>query len=311
MNWKVKAAAQNIVAFLPSRLSYSLYYRVQRRWGSLRHPDHLLGINIGLRTWRQLVTAGYDPRGKVFFEVGTGRKPVTPLAFWLMGAERIYTIDANPYLSEELTVEAIRNLASQPHELKTLLGEHLCEERLDTLVEFCRRPTFGLRDILELARIEYHAPGDAAATRLPAASIDVHTSYTVFEHIPREIILGIMREARRLLRTDGVALHLIDYTDHFCHKDPSIHWLNFLRYSDATCRLLFGNRYMYMNRLRHDDQESIGREAGFKTETPAAESDPALASELAAGRVKLAPKFQHKSVGTLSIVNAWLLYRPA
>lgn len=64
-----------------SRLSYELYYQAQRRWGALRVPNHLLGLRIGVDTWRELVATGYDPRGKVFFELGTGRKPITPLAF--------------------------------------------------------------------------------------------------------------------------------------------------------------------------------------------------------------------------------------
>lgn len=119
-----------------------------------------------------------------------------------------------------------------------------------------------------------------------------------------------MHEARRLLRPDGVALHLIDYTDHFCHLDSSIHWLNFLRYSDFMCSLIFGNRYIYMNRLRHADQLALGRSAGFATETLQAERDPAIGDDIARGRVKLAERFRDKSVEILSIINAWVLYRP-
>ena len=311
MNWKLKAIVQNLIALLPSRLSYELYVQAQLRWGSLRIPDHLLGLRIGVNTWSHLVKSGYDPRHKIFLEVGTGRKPIAPLAFWLMGADRIYTFDLNPYLREDLTIAAIRQIASRPKEVRELMGDFVDNERLESLGDFCRRDAFTLADILAFVRIEYHAPADAAHTALPARSIDVHTSYTVFEHIPGPIIQGIMHEARRLIKPDGVALHLIDYTDHFCHKDPSIHWLNFLRYSDRLCSVIFGNRYMYMNRLRHDDQLAIGREAGFTTDTLQAERDPAVGDDIARGRVKLAQRFRDKSVEILCIINAWVLYRPA
>jgi hypothetical protein len=42
------------------------------------------------------------------------------------------------------------------------------------------------QDFLEAANILYRAPADAADTKLPAASVDYHFSYTVLEHIPLE-----------------------------------------------------------------------------------------------------------------------------
>ena len=301
---------QNVIALLPSKLSYALYYKAQRHWGALRSPNHLLGLHIGIETWQQLVSSGYDPRQKTFFEVGTGRKPITPLAFWLMGAERVYTLDVNPYLSEELTIEAVMQISSRPDEVINMMGDFINERRLKSLIEFCSNGTFDLTEFLAFACIECYAPADAAHTTLPDGAIDVHTSYTVFEHIPAPIIRDIMTEAHRLLNRGGVAVHLIDYTDHFCHKDSSIHWLNFLRYSDQSCKVLFGNRYMYMNRLRHDDQLAIGQAAGFSPVTLQTELDRKVPEDIANGTIKLAPRFRAKSLDVLSIVNAWVLYRP-
>ena len=49
----------------------------------------------------------------------------------------------------------------------------------------------------------------------------------------------------------------IDYSDHFSHSDKSISSVHFLQFSDGKCNKIAGNRYMYMNRLRHDDFVSL------------------------------------------------------
>ena len=36
MDWKIKAAIQNLIALLPDAISYEAYYWVQRRFGALR-----------------------------------------------------------------------------------------------------------------------------------------------------------------------------------------------------------------------------------------------------------------------------------
>ena len=62
--------------------------------------------------------------------------------------------------------------------------------------------------------------------------MDYHISTTVFEHIPRADIARILKEAKRILKKGGVAIHFIDLSDHFQHQDKSITRINFLRYSD-------------------------------------------------------------------------------
>ena len=84
-----------------------------------------------------------------------------------------------------------------------------------------------------------------------------HISYTVFEHIPAPILSDILSEAQRVLRPSGLAIHLIDYSDHFAHSDASISAINFLQYDDAAWSRLADNPYMYMNRLRADDYPAL------------------------------------------------------
>lgn len=311
MNWKLKAMAQNVVSALPSRLSYDAYYFVQRRWGGLRDPDPLHGLKVGVETWRNLLRIGYEPSNKIFFELGTGRAPIAPLAFWLMGAKKVITCDLNPYVSEELTFAAVRHIVTHTHEVRSILDGLLQEARLRELCVFFGAERFRLRNFMEFVGIDYRAPFDARKTRLADCSIDVHTSYTVLEHISKPVIVDIMHEARRILCHDGIGIHLIDYSDHFSHSDPGLHWLHFLRYSEVVWSIIAGNRYMFMNRLRHDDYLAIGEVTGLRTETIASSRDEHFLSSLFDGRIVLATHFRGKSADVLAVQSAWVGYRPA
>jgi len=88
MQWKTKAFIQNLISKLPSGLSYEIYYRLQRKFGTLKkfNPEGRLNSGIGIAKF--IRKCGEEVKGKVVFELGTGSAPIAPLAFWLMGAEK-------------------------------------------------------------------------------------------------------------------------------------------------------------------------------------------------------------------------------
>ena len=122
MHWKLKAAVQNAVAALPSSTSYAVYYWIQRHWGGLKRFTPLQGLATGIETWRRLEQQGATPVGKVFLEIGTGRVPLAPLAYWLMGAERTITVDLHPYVREELVAESLEYIVTHREEVAQLFG---------------------------------------------------------------------------------------------------------------------------------------------------------------------------------------------
>lgn len=111
--------------------------------------------------------------------------------------------------------------------------------------------------LLSEANIIYLAPADAANIDLPDASVDYHISTTVFEHIPGEDIKRILKEAKRILKGNGIAIHFIDLSDHFQHQDESITSINFLRYSEKEWERIAGNEFAYCNRLRASDYIAV------------------------------------------------------
>lgn len=307
MHWKLKAAIQNAVSFLPSSVSYATYFWIQRHFGGLRRINPVSRLAAGIETWKRIKELAYEPSGRVFLEVGTGRVPLVPLAYWLMGAKKTITIDLNPYLKAELIKESLQYISDNNEEIRKLFGSLMHENRMDDLLHFIRNASFSTSAFLDLCRINYVAPGDAANTTLPPQSIDFHTSYAVFEHIPLEVLKKIIDEGNRIISDNGLFIHRIDYSDHFSHSDKTISQINFLQFSDDEWERYAGNRYMYMNRLRHDDYIRLFQSAGHRILAADPNVDQQLQKLLRSGGLRLNERFKSKSEDVLSITGAWIV----
>jgi len=307
MHWKLKAKIQNILSLLPSAASYEAYYWVQRRFGGLRRPVPTSRLVAAIETWKRIKSQERSPKGKVFLEVGTGRVPLAPIAYWLMGAESIITIDLNPYLKEELIAEHLYYLSKNESEILALFGSLIDKKRFNDLIRLATRSKISATEVLDLSRIIYIAPGDAANTNLPEQHIDFHTSYTVFEHIPPNVLVDILREGNRIIKNNGLFVHRIDYSDHFSHSDKNISAINFLQYSDDEWAKYAGNRYMYMNRLRHDDFLALFESVGQKIVKVEPFIDRRSEKLLKTKALSLNGRFSSKTQEVLAISGAWIL----
>jgi len=276
MNWRMKAMVQNLVDSLPPRLAYPAYYRLQRTFGGLRKGriDPTPNFDSVSRLVDLLAEQGHSVRGARVLEVGTGRAVHTPLAFWLCGADKVYTVDLNPYLIGELVKESVDYIRENRAAVEQLFGakaqDPLFQERLDRLIATPR----DLQQILRLTNIEYLAPADATRIDLPDGSIDIHVSINVLEHIPGDVITAILAEARRLLRPGGLVTHYVDPSDHFSHSDSNITAINFLQFDDDAWDRLAGNRFMYHNRLRAYEVMELFERLDYTIEHTEETTDP-------------------------------------
>jgi hypothetical protein len=307
MHWKLKSKIQNVISLLPPSLSYSTYYWIQRHFGGLRRTNPIKKLNAAIETCKRICEQGETLSNKVFLEVGTGRVPIVPIAYWLMGSEKTITIDLNPYLRSELVEESLQYISKNQEEVLNLFGSLMDKERFNDLLRLSSDSLFSLPRILDLCRIEYIAPGDATSTRLPDDSIDYHTSYTVFEHIPLEVLKRILKEGNRIIKSKGLFVHRIDYSDHFSHSDKRISSINLLQYSENQWERFAGNMYMYMNRLRHDDYINLFDSVGQNIIYNQPDTDQQLRELLSDGRFQLNERFSSKSKDVLVITGAWIV----
>jgi SAM-dependent methyltransferase len=306
MNWKLKAKIQNLFGFLPSNLSYSTYYWIQRNFGSLKDSklNPISRLLAGIETVKRIEQVDLSPIGATFLEVGTGRQINTPLAFWLLGAEKVITVDLNPYLKEELVRVDLDYIVKNKSEIEGLFGNRIFNNRLNDLLKFAQSP-YSIKSLLEFLNIKYIAPADASHLNILENSVDFHTSYTVLEHIPPEIITAILKEGQRILKQNGLFIHFIDYSDHFSHSDKSISSINFLQFSNDQWYKIAGNRYAYTNQLRHDDFLDLFLDSGNKVLMDETNFDNSLLLEIA--QLNLNENFKFKSREVLATTSAWII----
>jgi len=307
MHWKLKSKIQNAISLLPSAASYEAYYWVQRHLGGLRWIDPTKKFIAAIETWKRIQNQERSPTGKIFLEVGTGRAPIVPIAYWLMGAKSTITIDLNPYLKEELITEHLHWISENKDKTIALFGSLIDKQRFDALVNIGTKSKLSASELLDLCQIVYIAPGDAANTNLPDQHIDFHTSYTVFEHIPPNVLADILREGNRIIKNNGLFVHRIDYSDHFSHSDKNISAINFLQYSDSEWAKYADNRYMYMNRLRHDDFLALFESVGQQIVAVEPNIDQRSEKLLKTKGLSLNDRFSLKTEEVLAISGAWMV----
>lgn len=310
MNWQWKARIQNAVAALP--MSNSIYYAMQRTTGSLRPGRH--NPMMWLRAAADMVEwarqAGQEITGKRFLEMGTGRRLNIPTALWLCGAGSIVTVDLYRYLSGKLVAETIDFLRRHQEEVFNAFGAeaeaHGFKERFNQLISH----RGNLTSLLKLMNIEYGSPVDATKLPYPDHSFDFHISYTVLQHIPGDIILKLLEEARRVLTPGGLLIHFVDLSDMFSHDDHSITEINFLQFSEEEWGKLAGNQFMYHNRLRAHEYMELFRRAGVRVLEQKQTVNEAALHALKTGSLKLDGRFrdvppEQLAVGRLRVLGTF------
>ena len=190
---------------------------------------------------------------KTVFEFGAGKTLAQNLYVSQLGISQTL-VDLNPMLDLELVngaIDRLRCLGVETHGHVSTLDE-----------------------LYEKYRIRYIAPGDARATGLGSDVFDACISTNTLEHIPPSDIAAIWKEMFRILRPSGIISSKIDYADHYAHTDKSISLVNFLRYTEEEWHR-HNHDCHYQNRLRHQAQLQLLRDAGFRIEAERAE-DPVM-----------------------------------
>jgi SAM-dependent methyltransferase len=308
VNWKFKAAIQNVLGGLPPVLTNPVYYGLQRTCGGLRSATPFSRMAAGIEIVRRLQEFDRSVQSAAFLEIGTGHQLNLPLSLWLCGAGQVTTVDLNRYLKERLVLNDITYLRQHEDEAKALFAEFSQHDLFEK--RFARLTAAGsLREVFSMTNIRYWAPADASCLALEPDSIDYHISFTVLEHIPAAILKHIFQEGCRLLKPDGLFVHCIDFSDHFAHSDKSVSSVNFLQFSEKQWDRLAGNRYMFHNRLRVDEFHDILQNLGLEILALDATVDEAAADILRNG-FPLNERFRDKDCRINAATGAWLVAAP-
>ena len=306
MDWRVKGVIQGLLARLPA--GTQINDLLQRIAGGRANPGRHIDQTITQDWLVQMALLdglGLRVQDQELVEIGTGWLPVFPLCFALAGARRIHTFDLHRHLRWQAVPVALRRL----------------EKHLGALAQACKQPEADIRRrhawlseldhgaaILERAGIVYHAPADATATGLPAASAALVFSNSVLEHVPTDVLGPLMREAQRLLAPQGLALHSVNCGDHYAYFDRSITPIHYLRFNSPQWQR-WNNDLLFQNRLRASDFTASAQGAGLVL----VHQMQTLRHDLLAalGSLPIAPEFAHYSAEDLCTTSVTFAARPS
>lgn len=296
--WILKAAAQGVISRLPgaARINEVL----QRRFGTLR-----LDAVMAETKWRRCVrhlahhAARPGPRAAelAVLELGTGWYPVAPIAFFLLGARHIVSLDNVEHLDPARVREAARAVLD-------LLDRGRIQGALPARVPAVERLAGSAGDAVALRGVGVEvAVADARSWgRAGSGAIDLFVSNNTLEHIPPGVLRDILRQFRRIAAPGAVMSHWIDLSDHYSHFDPSIGAYNFLAFPAPTWAWL-NNDLHYQSRLRAPEYRQLHEEAGWRV----VEEDRQSGAPEALREVRLAREFRRFAEADLLVHEMWMV----
>jgi hypothetical protein len=308
MRWYIKAFIQNIISILPHSLSIKIYYIIQKKFGRLKTVDYLAVTRLiaGLSIWEKIIKLNHNPSDKIFYELGSGKVPILPIALWLMGAKKIISIDKDLYFSKDLFFRFINYLKNNKENLSYILNNKLIDERLEKLLKYPFEKNNDIRNTLkESFNIEFLSIENQNQQKINPKSVDFYISYSVLEHVNKQIINKILIESKNILKKTGLQIHFIDYSDHYAQTDKKISRLNFLKFSDWFWNIFYSNYFMYVNRLRHDDFIEIFNMNKLNVLDEEIFRDSSFAKFKK--KYKINYKFINKKESILNIMGAWII----
>ncbi len=299
--WILKAVIQKSISWLPNSHSINFWFQKNVTKGvqlndqyfgdKMNHAfDHLsLSREVGLKApFKSL-------------ELGTGWYPVVPVCMFLAGAESVHSIDLNDLMSTEALRDTVYRFQTELKKDKLLRFEpFFIGSRISLLQELF--PYEMSKDQLCKALHFTTKVGDARNLDFSDGYFDLIHSNNVFEHIYPNVLKPILREFKRCTVKNGVNSHFIDMSDHFAHLDKTIDIYNFLRFSDASWKMI-DNDVQPQNRMRLKDYYELYKEADFKIDNEVIRPG----SPETIDKAKLDSGFQKYTVEELAISHAHLI----
>jgi len=301
--WLAKAVVQKALSVLP--FGYHLNTLLSERVLGTLPPCLSHDLPKMLSHIQQLRRRGLSTfEGTTWVEVGPGQAPTAALAFALVGVQRQELYDPTRYFHQKWLTGIVPELGNYLGDLAAAAGQRTIdvERRYRQLlkgVSLARLPDLG---------IGYHAPCDASHTPLRPATVDVVTTSQVLEHVPPDDLLRLLSEWKRILRPAGLMSHIIDHSDHFSAFDRDLSPVNFLRFREATWRLL-SSGLSYCNRLRECQYLQMFEDAGFRILHVESTLNPTALNSLS--KLSVAREFAGMSLEELAVTRSAIVVQVA
>jgi SAM-dependent methyltransferase len=261
--WILKAVIQKGISYLPAehKINYLFQKYVTKgvRLTDRVFDDKLTSVRDHVHYFRK-----YHAKHEGFtaLELGSGWFPVVPMGLYLCGAGKITTVDLSDLMRRENILATIRKY-KEYQEAGKLQGwlPHALPDRTQRLFALLTDAPAERGELLAKFGTRYLV-ADARKLDLPDQCTDLIVSNNVLEHIYPDALKDILKEFKRISKSDGVSSHFIDMSDHFAHMDKSINIYNFLKFSEGQWKLI-DNSIQPQNRLRINHYRDMYRQLGL------------------------------------------------
>lgn len=256
--WVVKAVVQKIISYLPFSRKINYFFQKYITKGVFLDEEYFLDrlghAKTHLYFYHKYTNISLP---NTTLELGTGWYPVVPVAFFLSGVNKIYSVDINFLTSKNRILITIKKFIESHN--SGVLQQYLkvIPQKMQVLQSICdSEQNISTQEILDILNIVYHIE-DARNLSFPNDTIDLINSNNTFEHIYPKILEPILVEMKRVVKkSKGVMSHSIDMSDHFAHFDRTITMYNFLQFSSKQWAWI-DNSLMSQSRLRIYDYKKM------------------------------------------------------
>lgn len=257
--WKAKAIVQKGISYLPKKEKVNYFFQKYVTKGVYLTDEYftykITHAKDHLHYFRQY--SDKDFKESTFLELGTGWYPIVPIAMYLSDFQDISSIDIQLWMTKESQLTTIQKFVEwrESGQLTVYLN-YINEDKWAKLVNILKeKETLSKEDINQTIHLKPYIQ-DARKTKFDSHSFDFICSNNTFEHIPKAILIPILKEFKRLIAKNGVMSHFIDMSDHFAHFDKTINIYNFLQYSEQQWNWI-DNSIQPQNRMRFKDYKAI------------------------------------------------------
>ncbi|WP_430411758.1 SAM-dependent methyltransferase [Kordia sp.] len=252
MNWKLKASLQKVLHFtkIGDKLNH-IPATLQRNY----HKNVMIYQAYEcLRKFTKTTITFNVEKEMTALEIGTGYSLVSPVVLYLLGFDKIITVDISKDASIKTFQKQIQYIEKEGFLVKIAARSEFSlteiKEKVQQIQSFQK-----LDQLLKFCNIVYIPNYTLTAIEKESNSFDYICSQVVFEHIPPEFLQELFKKMKAWLTQDGFAVHTINFIDHFANpgffQDKNISEFNFLKYSDKTWDFWAGNDIAYTNRLSY------------------------------------------------------------
>jgi SAM-dependent methyltransferase len=239
--WQIKIVLKLFLSKLP--FSYDQWSRI----GLFRHGE----MDSFAYAWgvlnKHVNQFETKRQGWLGLELGPGDGLLSSLLAPALGSVGLSLVDSDDHIEKDI----------QKYQLQ--IAQFLKQSYEYSLPDYSKSST--LDEILQSAGSgAYYSQGLSSLKSLDDDSFDIIFSQAVLEHVRKIEFLETMQQCYRLLKSDGIMSHVIDFKDHLGGN------LNNLRFSSSLWErdwfALGGN--FYTNRLRFSEIIKICEESGFE-----------------------------------------------